>query len=590
LATCPETGPEAQAFLLDHFEKAWLNGRSPTSSFVIPNYPTTFQSATDTRFLLVVRTEEPLLIARRAEAGNQFEGVSIIPGIVVKGAFAWLAVRRYGLSRYHKQADVQTLPAYKDFNQVFRRGGVQFPYLYPARYAERQLFPAIPAPLDLLTCKLFPGFTSQRMHGVFPAGNTDCPTCGEHLQPLGGFVTLEGIRRLYQSELRYEMHIRINPESGRVRQGDLYSYVSIEAGQYFVGELESGDGQNWARFLELSGATVGEPFTLHLGKANRRGYGRVTAWLQPLPPIAGEPSLPLIWIQSGIQARVPAPDGTISLLFLTDTVLPDRWGRYPRSVASDSTWLSDWLGLPIEALDCFTQVKSVDGFNSHLGLPQWQDMAFAAGSVVHLKRPSATTWPTNWQDQLVNLEREGIGLRRDEGFGRIAFNHPIYQSDGTIGPSAIQLPESLALGGVTGEHSFTEDWQKKLDEQRKSLEKLCQGTPSAAVSRWLYANRTRSPNELQTQLSSLGVPDDTLIQAVGKAEYGARDKANRLIQKPERVQANDLTETERQKEGLGLLYTLLNELAAHSPVHWPNGISLLADAIANVNKDQEVTK
>jgi len=86
-----------------------------------------------TRFRLVVRADEPLLIARRAEAGNQFASRPVIPGSSLRGAFAWLAARRHGLSS-QQNSDYQKTAAYQDFVTVFLRGAVQFPFLYPAYY------------------------------------------------------------------------------------------------------------------------------------------------------------------------------------------------------------------------------------------------------------------------------------------------------------------------------------------------------------------------------------------------------------------------------------------------------------------------
>lgn len=65
------------------------------------------------RFRLVVRLDEPVVLARRAEAGNLYESAEVIPGAAVLGALAQEAVSRFDLSE---------TGTYSDFLDVFRRG------------------------------------------------------------------------------------------------------------------------------------------------------------------------------------------------------------------------------------------------------------------------------------------------------------------------------------------------------------------------------------------------------------------------------------------------------------------------------------
>ena len=48
------------------------------------------------RLRVLVRADEPLLLARRAEAGNQFETLEGIPGGMLRGALAWRVAHRAG--------------------------------------------------------------------------------------------------------------------------------------------------------------------------------------------------------------------------------------------------------------------------------------------------------------------------------------------------------------------------------------------------------------------------------------------------------------------------------------------------------------
>lgn len=586
---CPADGEAAQAALLAHFKKRWLEGQKGTAHVIVPSSASSPTKIESTRFRLVVRADEPLLIAQRAEAGNQFESRPFITGAAVRGALAWLAARRNGLDPT-QNPDYHESPVYQDFVDVFVRDGVHFPCLYPGRYENRMVYPTVPAPLDWLTCKVFPGLDGGS-HGAVQYKDVTqqrCPHCDEPLNPLKDFISLELVPRKYKPKWRHEMHIRVRPETGRVAQGDLFTYVALEAGQYFVGELTAQDAAAWAHFFALTGLPVGKPFHLHLGKASRRGYGHVTAWLQPLNDES------LTWVQLPIAQRVPDANGLITLTLLTDAILPDTWGR---SATDLGDCLLDWVDLPLTVVDSFSRVQAVDGFNAHLGLPRWRDQALAAGSVAYIRRKEGANWPDDWQSQLAQAEREGVGLRRNEGFGRIAFNHPLYWLDGSMQRSAIKLPDKMWLAPGLHSDDFQEEWRETLDRYTDQMSKRCQDAPFGAVARWLYARRDKDPAKLKTKLKTLGVPDDDLKQAInqgqesrsctGKDEYGDRDKPNRLIKKLERLEPGELEAEERQKEGLGLLYALLEKLAGYDPTHRPTGIEMLADWLAGLAEKGE---
>ena len=63
------------------------------------------------------------------------------------------------------------------------------------------------------------------------------------------------------------------------------------------------------------------------------------------------------------------------------------------------------------------------------------------------------------------LERDGIGLRRNEGYGRIAFNHPVYDGREKFTESAIRLEEAMYRKDQLGrKDAFTKQWEEKLEE------------------------------------------------------------------------------------------------------------------------------
>jgi CRISPR-associated protein Csx10 len=406
-----------------------------------------------------------------------------------------------------------------------------------------------------------------------------------------GFICLKNVRSEYMPTMCNEMHIRIDNENSRVAPGDLFAYVALSAGQYFIGELHAEDTVAWQKFSALTGIQEQTLFTLHLGRANRRGYGRVTAWLQPLN--ADYDKRPHTWVQLKLRRRVssiPSHESPVTLTLLTDTIVQDTWGRYALGFED---WLVNYLSqrqLPVTIQDIFVKQRLVDGFNGHLGLPRQRQVAIAAGSVAYLAQKPDTTWPDDWQTRLAQLEYDGIGLRRSEGFGQFAFNHPLYQRDRTIRRSAIRLQdlsEDLPLRSELAT-PFREIWERFLDEQTTALAELCKEPPFSAVARWLHSKQKESPATLKEQLLKLGEPSVCLLKGIKREEksqscteqdeYGEREKRNRLIQKREHLSDPE----KREQEALGILYMILERLEAESSTNWPMGIVMLADRLASV--------
>lgn len=550
-----------QTLLLDRFAKHWIDGdpaspSRPTASLTLPNEPS---GGSPVRVRLFVRTDEPLLIAKRAEAGNQFESLSVITGQVIRGALAWRAARRYDLD----DRDGET---YAAFVRTFLRDDVLLPDLYPAQFKTSALQPTIPAPRDLLTCKV-----GRFDHGFWFATEEvpeECERCdSKAFTEVKGFVTLSEYtwsRNPEYDELKRssEMHIRIAQEKGRVSEGDLFGYVALDAGQYFVGDLLCTDEAAWKRLQMLAHIEPNQPIVLRLGKARRRGYGKVMVWFQ-----IDQDEPEDVWIRLPLEERMKEVQRDLRLTLLTDTIITDRWGRY--ATGFESGWLSQVLEQEVEIISAADGTHPVDGFDANLGLPRWRDITLAAGSTVRLQLKKAPDL-----DCLRQLEQQGIGLRRNEGFGRVAFNHPMYSRCRGI-TSNVEFPQALHLDPTpsSDEEHFREEWEDVLGDTKSW--KKCQDERFRAVARWLYANRhltsDKDLEELKTQLTSLGELPEKAIEFIGgEEEYGKRH----TLKPP----------TDRLAEHLGIKFVgdMLTELEKLENYRrfWPLGVQMLAEHIA----------
>lgn len=528
------------------------------------------------RMRVLIRLDEPLLIAKRAEAGNQYETLDTIPGSVLRGALAWRVARRLGQQLQGA--------AYQHFVDLFWRDTVRFSMLTPIEIESDQMgYPTIVAPRDLMTCEAYPGFakpSKDKGCGVwsrFDSVPETCPVCvtdhgSAKLETLGGFISLvKGApRSKHAPDPTVEMHIRIDPDSGRVRTGDLYGYVTLAPGQYFFGEITCTDANIWNALQTMAdlqpGGAVNE---LHLGKAAQRGYGKVSAVFQPI-------NEPLFSLQP-LKERLDSTEH-ITMLLLSDAIVVDPWGRFWRGF--DAAWLKRELQLPDGAevsIDCnqngevlaFSAVRSVDSFNATLGLPRARDIAIVAGSSVRLSFKGIQL--NELLQCLEKVEARGIGLRRNEGFGRVAFNHPVYNQLQTINSPMLDLSPLKPVSSAETEHfgkllQFTQAWDQKLAEKnfdRFSDERF------EAVARLLHISQRTSVDEIKQDLQQLGNAENVL----GKSLPG-RDKPNFF--KPD------------EKSGMDCIACLLDRLANelkehkldHNPQAWRIGLQMLAAHIA----------
>lgn len=582
-------GQSYEQLLLAGFRQRWLDGRKRPEGKARPTDFTLskVEGKEPMRLRLVARADEPLLISEKAEAGNQFQTVDYVPGSALRGALAGRVAARYDLNKVGSDA-------YRAFVRLFFRGGTQFSTLYPAQAVVSHdlgtvvsVIPAVPAPLDLLSCELYPGFATTETsaaHGAASFASSDdphptCSHCNSDLKPLGGFLSLRpGPYRLEPRRLS-EMHVHIHPGTHRAASGDLFGFDLLAPGQYFVGELSCADAAAWEDLCTLADLPKeGGRLTLRMGKASRRGYGKVTLWIEPQPDEKEYP-----WLQVPLAQRVTDPAEPLMLTLLTDTIVPDRWGRFQTSF--DDDWLSRTLGLKVQVKHAFCASRVVDSFNAHLGLPRWRDVALRAGSVVRLeiKKSEEVDLPELLK-RLEKAEREGLGLRRNEGFGQVAFNHPLYNGCEAVRDSEIRLPEWMRLApasvarDLAAETEFRRRWESRLVEQDwKPLRKL----EFESLARLLRGQAPASVEEVGVLLDRLGHSDELLPPNLVEKELAVREA--------EKAKLN-FFRAGKGTDGVGKVRELARELveeAAGDGRCWHIGLEMLADRIAAEAQKEE---
>jgi len=514
---------------LEGFRRYWLDRRwEPSTGFtatldqpVVLDYGRQ-QVGARWRVGVVLQLMEPMLVARRAMAANQFDGLTVLPGNVLLGALADRAIQRGALGDPGSRAT---------FIRLFKRGDASFGFLSPATVSPNgdRLHPSFAAPLDVFRCKQRPrdrvrdphddlSFTTQSSKSLF------CPACESAGNEDTGVKALEGCWTLRGGSLqlvspvrREELHTRINPSTQRVQAGDLFGYIALESGQYLYGEIVCRDEAAFEALRRLSALPADQQtaLTLRLGKATRRGYGLVRTIFMP--------GAPPVHTSEALRQRLPDPRQAFTLHMLSDTVIADAWGRFPNGF--ESGWLSESLGVQVSVERGFARSREIDAFSGHLGLPRWRDRALVAGSAVAIRVADSEVTSEQIYDALARAEVEGIGLRRGEGYGRVVVNHPIYRHlvDRGSGVS-LEVPRptiwmdraTIHQHAIAVERDFRKSWQELLQEPFHSNGKTLawnsvRHVQFAGVARLLRWAKDDPLERIQGILSILGQPEEVRL-------------------------------------------------------------------------------
>ncbi|GBC77429.1 hypothetical protein HRbin08_00907 [bacterium HR08] len=193
----------------------------------------------------------------------------------------------------------------------------------------------------------------------------------------------------------------IDPSKGDV-PGAVYRYDALAAGQTFEAIVIC---DNDADAQEIRPLLSGE---VTLGGSRSGGYGRARL------EVVQEKTIETWW-ETGIPFGAKV-NGKIIITFLSDALIRDDNGQFTVDPEAVTKMLSQHLGVNLRLQHAFLRGEVVGGFNRKWGLPLPQALALRMGSVFVFDRPDCD------ESKLRQLELQGIGERRVEGFGRIAIN------------------------------------------------------------------------------------------------------------------------------------------------------------------------
>jgi CRISPR-associated protein Csx10 len=238
--------------------------------------------------------------------------------------------------------------------------------------------------------------------------------------------------RLYSVDRRINIHNlrdrrkgrsasdKLDPTTRQVieeRDGEIFRYDAIDVGQTFQGAIiyDEVDEKTIQDLLNIS--------DIWLGGSRSAGYGHVKI---------SDIKINNSWSEIKTSPEKRTSDN-LTITLLSDLILRDDCGQY--AAIPPTQLIAEFLGKQSEELEeldkSLNQYKTymdsvfVGGFNRKWGLPLPQVLAVKAGSVFVYEGVAITA------EQICQLETTGIGERRAEGFGRVAVNWRVENSQFT---------------------------------------------------------------------------------------------------------------------------------------------------------------
>ena len=376
-------------------------------------------------YRLVLR--QPVLATRLAGDPNSAVSYDYLPGSAVRGAL---------IARYLRTRKLDTLDG--EGCRLFLSGGVRFFNAYPV--AQRTKQRALPTPASLFQKKTDRGLAKEAVE--FALVNPDEEAQWKPLRtPLAVVAEDDDVDEASkpvclwpaEPERQVIVHTLRDRVAGRstAASGAVYRYEALAPGQIFEGALVA---DNPADLAPLHPLLTGR---LTLGGARSVDYGQVEV-VQPIRAQTKD------WHEANALTLRPVKEAPHFVVVLTSDVLvrDPETGQHTASEDAFTAALEKRLG--VQALGppvrVFLRTTLIGGFNQTWGMHLPQTRALEAGSVFVYHRPEGLT-----DADLRRVEREGIGERRAEGFGRLALNRHGFEEELDLQDEEILTEAPLAI-------------------------------------------------------------------------------------------------------------------------------------------------
>ncbi|MEG3862403.1 RAMP superfamily CRISPR-associated protein [Microcoleus sp. herbarium12] len=444
----------------------------------------------------LLHTQQPILATSLQGDPNSDVSHSYIPGSTIRGML---------ISRYLRQQHIQDLDILDEkIRSLFFDSQTRYlnAYLFDREKKQRTL------PVTLCLYKKKGEDSPTEIYNFIQLASPHRPDAPKGLDDKFCIIDEYGYISLYKELRRINIHNQRNRKKGRGTNssGAVFRYDAIDAGQVFQAVVLC-NFQKDADTIKslLTPANDAETINAWIGGSQSAGYGHVTVELLPDEDTWTE--IKIDW-EERTQYR-----NKLTVTLLSDTIIRDDCGQSTTDIQQFVKLISQALGIKLKHIDTYASSLNVGGFNRKWGLPLPQVPALAAGSVFVFEQPEELN-----PQQIRDLEAQGIGERRVDGFGRVVLNW--LKEEGQITVEAVNRePDTSQIYCSTKAKEIAVQMaerllRKKLDELL--LEQVQSNTPkdsrnikNSQLSRLIIVARTALTEGKPDRLYELlGVEDN----------------------------------------------------------------------------------
>ena len=385
------------------------------------------------------------VVIRRDRQSERSESVRSVAGTLVRGALASIYLQQRG------QTDDEFHHLFLD-EAACRFGPLDpGPGVFPLTAASCKREGLRHALADQLWLRVVQHHMAGLVSEDADAAWHRCEQCAADLKAHEGFWRGDYTRLCEVKSDRHHVaaHVGIDRRTGTAAESILYTLEALAPSG------NEADLHGWIKAddhaLEvLVRLLQEEDFRISIGHARTRGYGDIRLWLgDPIPP----EDLPSAvnrwnrWSRDLIDFLGSPPfcvpdlasdDFYFAVSFPNGAVIVDRFLRYTLDPADMIGWLPPMpavadafpmQGRPIRQLEsggalrwvaAVTRHERLRGWNAAHGLPRQDEWAIARGAAYVYRFEGAPSERDALNERLATLYEDGVGLRRNEGFGAVA--------------------------------------------------------------------------------------------------------------------------------------------------------------------------
>lgn len=353
---------------------------------------------------LVITLLDDCIFSERNATEGAHQALDYIPGGALLGA---AAARLY--------ADLGSQCAF----DWFHSGKMRFGNAYPLTTDGQQTFP-MPACWHEAKNK-----SAIEDGEIVPAKVWRLDKCEKNALPdnqqpkqlRAGYLALSGL--LAETHKSFRMKTAIDAETGRAKEGVLFGYDALRAGQRFYAQVSCDDAISDADLIRLK-TIFSQP--LLLGRSRSAEYGRATVEI-----IGAQPVLP-----SDTTSR-----HEVTFWLLSDLMALDEYGQPTLSPAPQQ------LGLPegkLAAEKSFLRTRRYSTWNAYKQGYEMERQVISKGSVLVYELDTPLT------DDHLKMIAAGLGVERQAGLGQVWLNPPLLaneQPELVTAASIVSMPITL---------------------------------------------------------------------------------------------------------------------------------------------------